>query len=611
MNHINIDIETFSDVDLEKCGVYKYAESRNFKVLLFGYSVDGGEARVVDLAHGERIPKEIVDALSDKSVIKSAFNAQFERVCLSKYLAMKLPPESWHCTMVWCAEMGLPMSLANAGEVLGLNKKKLDSGKQLISYFCKPCENKSRQTAENWRLFKEYNKRDVEVEMEIQKRLEKFPVSESEWRNYVIDQNINDRGIAIDTAFVRQAVALGNSLKEKSLARAGEITGLQNPNSRGQMLEWLKSQGVEADSLDKDSVKGLLGNTQGNTHEVLLLRQDFSKSSVKKYDAMENVVCADGRARGLHQFYGASRTGRFAGRLIQVQNLPQNHIPNLSEVREHVKNGNASGIDSSVLSELIRTAFVPKDGCRFIVADYSAIEARILAWISGENWRTEVFNQGKDIYCASASQMFNVPVEKNGINGQLRQKGKIAELALGYGGSVGALKSMGALEMGLQENELTELVNRWRKSNPNIVKYWYSIEHAVKNTISTGSVNRVRNVSFALSKGILFAKLPSGRMLSYMKPRVANNSIVYCGVNSAKQWGDIESYGAKFVENIAQATARDILVEAMHRFSSLGFEIVMHVHDEVVIEVPVSKSSVDEVCEIMAQQPEWARACSH
>ena len=329
MNHINIDIETFSDVDLEKCGVYKYAESRNFKVLLFGYSVDGGEARVVDLAQGERIPKEIVDALSDKSVIKSAFNAQFERVRLSKYLAMRLPPESWHCTMVWCAEMGLPMSLAKAGEVLGLNKKKLDSGKQLISYFCKPCENKTRQTAENWRLFKEYNKRDVEVEMEIQRRLSGFPVSEAEWRNYVIDQNINDRGIAIDTAFVRQAVALGNSLKEKSLARAGEITGLQNPNSRGQMLEWLKSQGVEADSLDKDSVKGLLGNTQGNTHEVLLLRQDFSKSSVKKYDAMENVVCADGRARGLHQFYGASRTGRFAGRLIQVQNLPQNHIPHI------------------------------------------------------------------------------------------------------------------------------------------------------------------------------------------------------------------------------------------------------------------------------------------
>jgi len=627
---ISIDIETFSSVDLKKCGVYRYAEGDDFEVLLFGYSIDGGEVQVIDLVCGEKIPPAIVSALSEPTITKWAFNAQFERICLSRFLGMPtgsyLDPKGWHCSMVWSATLGLPLSLEGAGAVLGLEKQKLQEGKSLIKYFCVPCaptktnggrrRNLPQHDTENWETFKAYNKRDVETEIGIQEKLSKFPVSDTEWDNYWLDQIINDRGITLDMDFVKQAICCDEVTKTRLRGIMQNLTSLENPNSVQQMKEWLADNGLETDTLGKAAVAELIKTAPADLGEVLSLRQELAKSSVKKYTAMENVVGSDGRARGLIQFYGANRTGRYAGRLIQVQNLPQNHLPDLEDARNLIKAGLFDAVDmlydstSSVLSELIRTAFVPKDGSRFIVADFSAIEARIIAWFAGEKWRMDVFENGGDIYCASASQMFNVPVEKNGINGHLRQKGKIAELALGYGGSVGALKAMGALQMGVLEEELQPLVTAWRQSNPRIVKLWWDVDKAAMTAVRQKAVTETHGIRFTYQSGMLFITLPSGRNLVYVKPRVGINQfgsdcVTYEGVGGTKKWERIDSYGPKFVENIVQATARDILTEAMMHLSASGFEIVMHVHDEVVLEVPIGKSSVDEVCRIMAENPAW------
>ncbi|MCH3964576.1 MAG: DNA polymerase [Clostridium sp.] len=632
MKFISIDIETFSSVNLQKSGVYRYAESEDFDILLFGYSADGGEVKVIELAGGEKIPIEIINALTDDSVIKWAFNAQFERICLSKWLGMKagtyLSPKSWHCTMVWAATLGLPLSLEGVGAVLGLEKQKLSEGKNLIKYFCIPCtptksnggrtSNLPQHDIQKWETFISYNKRDVETEMAIQNKLSKFPVSKSEWKNYRLDQIINDCGINLDMDFVRQAISCDEKFKTENIEKAKKLTGLENPNSPAQLKDWLLEQGMKTDSLSKAVVSELLEDSDGEIHEVLSIRQKLAKSSVKKYTAMGNVVCRDSRARGLIQFYGANRTGRYSGRLIQVQNLPQNHLPDLKQARSLVKDGNFTALDllydsiPSVLSELIRTAFIPMYGSRFIVADFSAIEARVIAWLAGERWRMDVFAGGGDIYCASASQMFNVPVEKNGINGHLRQKGKIAELALGYGGSVGALKAMGAVQMGFAEDELKPIVNAWRNSNPNITSLWWKIDRAVKTVVKTKQPIEIYGIGIFYQSGILFIKLPSGRRLAYVKPLIGENrfggeSVTYEGVGGTKKWERIESYGSKFAENIVQAISRDILAEAMLKLAAHGFEIVMHVHDEVVIEVQNKISSVEEVCRIMSETPAWAK----
>lgn len=631
MKAISIDIETFSSVDLGKSGVYRYVEGEDFEVLLFGYSIDGGEVQVIDLACGEKIPPVIISALSDPTITKWAFNAQFERICLSRFLGFPtgtyIEPTGWHCTMVWSATLGLPLSLEGAGAVLGLEKQKLQEGKNLIKYFCVPCaatktnggrrRNLPQHDTEKWELFKAYNKRDVETEISIQEKLSKFPVLDTEWDNYRLDQIINDYGIALDMDFVKQAICCDEVTKTRQRSLMQNLTSLENPNSVQQMKEWLADNGLETDTLDKAAVSELIKTAPDDLKEVLSLRQELAKSSVKKYTAMENVVGSDGRARGLIQFYGANRTGRYAGRLIQVQNLPQNHLPDLEVARNLIKAGLFDAVDmlydstSSVLSELIRTAFVPKDGSRFIVTDFSAIEARIIAWFAGEKWRMDVFENGGDIYCASASQMFHVPVEKNGINGHLRQKGKIAELALGYGGSIGALKAMGALQMGVLEEELQPLVTAWRQSNPRIVKLWWDVDKAAMTAVRQKTATETHGIRFTYQSGMLFITLPSGRNLVYVKPRIGVNqfgsdAITYEGVGGTKKWERIESYGPKFVENIVQATARDILAEAMLRLSASGFEIVMHVHDEAVLEVPLGKSSVDEVCRIMAKKPKWA-----
>jgi DNA polymerase len=627
---ISIDIETFSSADLSKCGVYRYCEAPDFEVLLFGYSIDGGEARVIDLTCGEKIPADIVFALSDPAITKWAFNAQFERICLSRFLGLPtgtyLDPKGWHCTMVWAATLGLPLSLEGVGAVLGLEKQKLLEGKNLIKYFCVPCaatkanggrkRNLPQHDTEKWETFKAYNKRDVETEMGIQAKLAKFSVSNTEWNNYRLDQIINDRGINLDMCFVKEAIRCDEVTKTRLSNHMQKLTCLENPNSVQQMKAWLAENGLETDSLDKAAVTNLIKTAPDNLKEVLSLRQELAKSSVKKYTAMKNVVGTDGRARGLIQFYGANRTGRYAGRLIQVQNLPQNHLPDLETARNLIKTGlfDAAGMlygsTSSVLSELIRTAFVPKEGYRFIVADFSAIEARIIAWLAGEKWRMDVFAKGGDIYCASASQMFNVPVEKNGINGHLRQKGKIAELALGYGGSVGALKAMGALEMGLTEDELKPLVTAWRSSNPKITKLWWDVDRAAMKAVRDKTTTQTHGIRFTYKSSMLFITLPSGRNLVYVKPRIGINQfgsdcVTYEGVGTTKKWERIESYGPKFVENIVQATARDVLAEALMRLSRFGFEIVMHVHDEVVLEVPLGKFSVDDVCRIMSANPKW------
>ena len=622
---LSIDIETYSDVDLPKSGVYQYASSPAFEILLFGYAVDGGDVRVVDLACGEQIPDEIIAALSDASVTKWAFNAMFERVCLSNFLGEWLEPEGWHCTMVWSATLGLPLSLESAGAALGLEKQKLIEGKDLILYFCVPCKptkanggrtrNLPGHDPVKWERFKKYNLRDVETEMQMQKRLSSFPVPDAIWEEYQIDQEINDRGIGVDMELVRQAIAIDARSRERLTAAMRELTELENPNSVQQMKQWLADHGLETDTLGKKAVAELIKTAPEPLREVLSLRQQLAKSSVKKYTAMENAVCADSRAHGMFQFYGANRTGRFSGRLIQLQNLPQNHMPDLAQARALVRSGNYEALSllyedvPDTLSQLIRTAFVPQDGRKFIVADFSAIEARVIAWFAGERWRLKVFEDGGDIYCASASQMFHVPVEKHGVNGHLRQKGKIAELALGYGGSVGALKSMGALEMGLAEEELQPLVDAWRTSNPMITQFWWDVDRAVKECVKMRIPTETHGLRFDYQSAMLFLTLPSGRRLAYVKPRIGENqfggeSVTYMGVSGTKKWERLESYGPKFVENIVQGTARDILCYAMRTLRNCA--IVAHVHDEIIIEAD-RRMFVEAVCELMGRTPPWAK----
>lgn len=641
MKNISIDIETFSDVDLQKCGVYKYAQSPNFEILLFAYSVDSGEVSVIDLAQGETLPEEILDALTDEQITKWAFNANFERVCLSEYLRRFYPekfvsysipedsvgnyldPSSWKCSMVWSAYMGLPLSLAGAGAVLGLEEQKLTEGKELIRYFCVPCKptkvnggrirNLPQHDETKWEMFKKYNKRDVEVEMSIQDRLRKFPVPDFVWEEYHLDQEINDRGVALDMDVVTNAITFDEKSKTVLIDKMQELTGLENPNSVQQMKEWLANNGLEMDSLGKKEVAAVLKTAPEPLKTVLSLRQQLAKSSVKKYQAMANAVCLDGRARGMFMFYGANRSGRWAGRLIQLQNLPQNHISDLAEARSLVKQGNYEAMNMlyddipDTLSQLIRTAFVPRDGMKFVVSDFSAIEARVLSHLAGERWRADVFAGGGDIYCASASQMFKVPVEKHGVNGHLRQKGKIAELALGYGGSVGALKSMGALDMGLEEDELQPLVDMWREANPNIVKFWWDVDRAVKKAVKQRESSSIGSISFSYRSGMLFIGLPSGRSLSYVKPKMGVNqfgseSVTYEGVGATKKWERIESYGPKFVENIVQAISRDILMYAIRTLSHCF--ICGHVHDELIIECS-KNMSLDVICEQMSRTPPW------
>lgn len=629
MKSLSIDIETFSSIDLSKSGVYKYVESSDFEILLFGYSVDGADPRVVDIASGETLPPEIISALKDPNVIKWAFNAQFERICLSRWLGVPtgqyLNPKSWRCTMVWSAYMGLAFSLEVCGAVLGLEKQKLTDGKDLIRYFCKPCSptasncgrtrNLPIHAEDKWSAFKLYNLRDVETEIAIQQKLAKFPVPEEIWDEYHLDQEINDRGISLDMTLVHQAIDIDAKSKLELTEKMREATNLDNPNSVMQMKQWLSNQGLETDTLGKKAVVELLKTAPDDLKEVLELRQSLSKSSIKKYAAMKNAVCTDGRARGMFQFYGANRTGRWAGRIIQLQNLPQNHMSDLKESRNLVRDNNFEALEllydsiPDVLSELIRTAFIPKNGCELIVADFSAIEARVIAWLAGEKWRQKVFESGEDIYCASASKMFKVPVEKHGVNGHLRQKGKISELALGYGGSVGALKSMGAIEMGLEEDELKPLVAAWRSSNPNIVKLWWDVDHAVMKAVKERPVTETHGIRFIHQSGMLFIVLPSGRRLAYVKPRIGINQfgsecITYEGVSSTKKWDRIDSYGPKFVENIVQAISRDLLCHAMKTLRD--YPIIMHIHDEIVIEADM-ETSVQTICDLMSQTPPWAK----
>ena len=631
MKTLSIDIETYSDQPLAKTGVYRYVESSYFEILLFSYSVDGGPVRLVDLACGEQIPTDIVAALEDDSVTKWAFNANFERICLSRHLGYPtgdyLEPDSWKCSMVWAATMGLPLSLEGVGSVLGLEKQKLTEGKDLIKYFCQPCaptksngqrtRNLPAHAPDKWLAFKKYNIRDVETEMSIQARLAKYPVPDSVWDEYHIDQEINDRGVALDMELVQQAIQMDGRSRSELTQAMKDLTALENPNSVQQMKQWLSDNGMETDTLGKKAVAEMLKTAPPELQKVLTLRQQLAKSSVKKYQAMEIAVCADGRARGMFQFYGANRTGRWAGRIIQMQNLPQNHLDDLAEARGLVRGGDFEGVEMlyedvpDTLSQLIRTAFVPQDDRKLIVADFSAIEARVIAWLAGEEWRQKVFAEGKDIYCASASQMFGVPVEKHGINSHLRQKGKIAELALGYGGSVGALTSMGALDMGLTKEELQPLVDQWRGANPHIVKFWWDVDAAAMKAFRAKTEVRLGALCFSCRAGMLFITLPSGRRLSYVKPRLLPNrfgreSLTYEGVGESKKWSRIETYGPKLTENIVQATARDLLALAMLRLRNAGFEIVMHIHDEAVVEVPEGISSVDEICRIMSEAPAWA-----
>ena len=644
MKTLSIDIETYSDIPLQKSGVYRYCESPNFEILLFGYSADSGPVQVVDLACGEKIPADVLDALTDDAVTKWAFNASFERVCLSCYLrdlgisldpfhdkhplsqevARFLNPESWRCSMVWAATMGLPLSLEGVGSVLGLEKQKLTEGKELIKFFCQPCaptktngqrtRNRPFHAPDKWDAFKRYNLRDVETEMGIQKRLAKFPVPDQVWEEYHIDQEINDRGVRLDMELVRAAIDMDTRSRHELTTAMKRMTALENPNSVQQMKQWLSDNGMETESLDKKAVAELLKDAPAELREVLSLRQQLAKSSVRKYQAMENTVCSDSRARGMFQFFGAARTGRFSGRNIQLQNLPQNHLLDLAEARALVRAGDFDAVKllyedvPDTLSQLIRTAFIPRDGAQFLVADFSAIEARVIAWYAGETWRQKVFEKGGDIYCASASQMFKVPVEKHGINGHLRQKGKIAELALGYGGSVGALKAMGAIEMGLTEDELPPLVDAWRQSNPRIVEFWWAVDRAVMEAVRYKHSTSSYGLTFSCRSGMLFITLPSGRNLAYVKPKIGTNKfggecITYEGVGATKKWERLDSYGPKFVENIVQATARDILCYAMRTLRCCS--IVMHIHDELVIEADPSMS-LDAVCEQMGRTPPWA-----
>ena len=638
---ISIDIETYSDRDLKKCGVYKYAESPNAELLLFGYSINNGPVTVIDVAQGEEVPEYILKALTDDNIIKWAYNASFERIFLSVWLKRNYPqyfvsysidedtvsnyldPSAWRCSLVWGAVMGLPLSLKGIGAVLKLDEQKMSEGSDLIRYFCVPCKptksnggrtrNLPEHAPEKWATFVAYNRRDVEVELSIKEKLKNFPVPEFLWDEYHLDQEINDRGIGVDMKLVTNAIAFDERSKGTISSQMKDMTDLENPNSVVQMKAWLAENGMETETLGKKAVAELMKNAPESLAQVLALRQQLAKSSVKKYQAMENAVCDDGRVRGMFQFYGANRTGRWAGRIVQLQNLPQNHMGDLAEARELVRQGDYDSVEMlyddipDTLSQLIRTAFIPKPGYKFYVADFSAIEARVIAHLAGEKWRAEVFKNGGDIYCASAEQMFHVPVKKHGVNGHLRQKGKIAELALGYGGSVGALKAMGALEMGLSEDELQPLVDAWRASNPNIVQLWWDVDAAVKTAVSMRTTSETHGIKFVWRSGMLFVYIPSGRRLCYVKPRIGQNkfggdSITYEGVGSTKKWERLESYGPKFVENIVQAISRDLLMNAMKTLSHCF--ICGHVHDELIIECR-EDISLDELCKQMARVPNW------
>jgi len=629
IRQLEIDIECYSSADLTKCGVYRYVEAPDFEILLFGYSADGGKVQVIDLTQGERIPVDILSALTDEAVTKWAFNANFERVCLSRYIGLStgeyLDPCQWRCTMIWSAYLGLPLSLKGVGSALGLEKQKLDEGKELIRYFCTPCaatkgnggrtRNLPTDAPEQWALFIHYNLRDVETEIEIQEKLRHFPVPEEVWDQYQQDQEINDCGIRVDGQLVSNAISMDTRSREELVQQMQDLTALNNPNSVAQMKQWLADNGLETDTLGKKQVASLLKDAPKPLGDVLTLRQQLAKSSVKKYQAMSNAMCADGRVRGMFQFYGANRSGRWAGRGVQLQNLPQNHMPDLAQARDLVRSGDYEIVNAlydsvpTVLSELIRTAFIPRAGAKFIVSDFSAIEARVIAWLAGEQWRLDVFERGEDIYCASASQMFHVPVEKHGVNAHLRQKGKISELALGYGGSIGALKAMGALDMGLQEEELKPLVDAWRKANPRIVKFWWDVDKAVMTAVRERTVTKSHGITFSYQSAMLFITLPSGRQLAYVRPRIGVNRfgsdcVTYMGIGCMKKWERLESYGPKFVENIVQAISRDILCFAMQTLRCCS--IVAHVHDEVIIEAD-SHMSLQVVCEQMVRTPPWAK----
>lgn len=631
MKKLSCDIETFSDVDLIRCGVYKYADSPNFEMLLFAYAVDDGDVHIIDIAGGEELPEEIIQVIKSDTVVKTAYNAQFERVCLSRYLKLPegeyLNPQSWYCTAVQAAELALPLSLADVGSVLGLERQKMTEGKELIKYFCVPCKptksngnrtrNRPCHDINKWETFKKYCMRDVDVERQIADKLKMYPISDEEHRLYVLDQIINDRGVLVDCELAKQAVKLNSIQSAVAVEQAYMIMGLENPNSVTQLKQWLKENGVEIESMSKKAVKSLADETDGDVSKMLKLRLLMAKTSVKKYEAVIRSVCSDNRVHGMMRFCGANRTGRWSGNILQPQNLPQNHLPDLTLARDIVKDGDFEMLDMmfgnvpNVLSELIRTVLIPKPNHRFIVADFSAIEARVLAWIAGEQWRIDTFKNGGDIYCASASKMFKVPVEKNGVNGELRQKGKISELACGYGGSVGALKNMGAVEMGVQENELQGLINDWRNANPHIVRFWYEVGNAAMKAIKEKTTVPLGKLVFAYERGILFIRLPSGRRLSYIKPRIGTNrfggdSITYMGINSAKKWDRLETFGGKLTENIVQGTARDLLANALINAANAGYDTVFHVHDEIICEVPNGYGSVDELCRLMCIKPEWA-----
>lgn len=631
MKKLSCDIETFSDVDLIRCGVYKYADSPDFEMLLFAYAADDGDVHIIDIAGGEELPEKIIQAIKSDTVVKTAYNAQFERVCLSRYLKLPegeyLNPQSWYCTAVQAAELALSLSLADVGSVLGLERQKMTEGKELIKYFCVPCKptksngnrtrNRPCHDINKWETFKKYCMRDVDVERQIADKLKMYPIRDEEHRLYVLDQIINDRGVLVDSELAEQAVKLNSIQTTVAVEQAYMITGLENPNSVTQLKQWLKENGVEIESLSKKAVKSLADETDGDVSEMLKLRLLMAKTSVKKYEAVIRSVCSDNRVHGMMRFCGANRTGRWSGNILQPQNLPQNHLPDLTLARDIVKDGDFEMLDMmfgnvpNVLSELIRTILIPKPNHRFIVADFSAIEARVLAWIAGEQWRIDTFKNGGDIYCASASKMFKVPVEKHGVNGELRQKGKISELACGYGGSVGALKNMGAVEMGVQENELQGLINDWRNANPHIVRFWYEVGNAAMKAIKEKTTVPLGKLVFAYERGILFIRLPSGRRLSYIKPRIGTNrfggdSITYMGINSAKKWDRLETFGGKLTENIVQGTARDLLANALINAANAGYDTVFHVHDEIICEVPNGYGSVDELCRLMCIKTDWA-----
>ena len=628
---LSFDLETFSDIDLSSCGVYRYVEG-DFHILLFAYAFDDEDVRVVDMACGEELPQEVRDAIFDEAVIKAAWNAQFERTCLSRYFGTQLSPDSWQCSMVWAASLSLPLKLKTAAEVLKTGEQKDDAGERLIKYFSVPCKptktnggrtrNLPEHAPEDWELFKSYCMQDVRTERDIRHKLEAFPLQKSEWNFYHMDQRINDRGVLIDKTLVEQAITCDMMLSEEMTAKAYELTGLENPNSVSQLKGWLTERGIDVDSLGKKNVTALIKDLDKHSIdsealEMMRLRLQMAKSSVKKYQAADRYICLDGRAHGLFQFSGANRTQRWAGRGIQLQNLPQNHISTLDEARELVKLGCFDMVESiygntpDILSQLIRTMLIPKEGCEFIVADFSAIEARVLAWLAGEQWRMDAFKRGDDIYCASASQMFGVPVVKHGINGELRQKGKVAELACGYGGAAGALISMGALDMGLSEEELPGLIDDWRTANPHIVQFWWDVEKAAMDTVKDHRERNVGKIGFQFYANTLWVVLPSGRKLAYIKPRLQPNrfgrmAMTFESLNAANKWSRGETYSGKLVENCTQSTARDLLAEAMWRMEKAGLDIVGHVHDEVILEVPKGKMKVEGVCSIMNQNPVWA-----